>query len=77
MNQERDLLNIIGYLFKNGANPTIKAKMGLTPKEIADMHKFKIGSALLGESIDLKIFKLHTQFLSNRNPGEYLAKEAC
>ena len=52
----RDLLNIIGYLFKNGADPTFKSKAGMTPKVIAAMHKFKIGSALFGESENMKFF---------------------
>jgi len=55
VNQVRDLLDVIGCLFKNGADPTIKCSKGLTPRAIADVHKFKIGSALLGKLMILRL----------------------
>ena len=45
----RDLKAIIGCLFSNGADPTVKSGIGLTPRQIADVHGFKVGSALLSK----------------------------
>ena len=44
-----DLLNVIGHLFNNGADPTAKCKMGRTPRYIAMQTGFKLGAALFGK----------------------------
>jgi len=52
-----ELLDIMGYLFKHGADPTVKSK-NKTPRDIAIKHGFKLGAALLGnkfESYDMYI----------------------
>ena len=54
---ENDLLNIMGYLFKNGADPTVKYK-NKTPKDIATEHGFKLGTALLGNNTKIIIILL-------------------
>ena len=41
------LLDIMGYLFENGADPTVKSK-NKTPRDIATKNGFKLGAALLG-----------------------------
>jgi len=43
-----ELLDVMGYLFKNGADPTVKSNQNKTPKHIAIEHGFKLGIALLG-----------------------------
>ena len=48
MNLTNDLLDIIGGLFNNGADPTVKCKMGRTPRDIAIHNDFKLGAALFG-----------------------------
>ena len=48
VNLTNDLLDIIGGLFNNGADPTVKCKMGRTPKDIAIQNDFKLGAALFG-----------------------------
>ena len=50
-----DLLDIMGYLFKNGADPTMKSNQDKTPKDIAIKHGFKLGTALLGNSTEYLI----------------------
>jgi len=42
----------MGYLFKNGADPTVKSNQYKTPKDIAIKHGFKLGTALLGNSTE-------------------------
>ena len=42
-----ELLDIMGYLFENGADPTVKSK-NKTPRDIATKNGFKLGAALLG-----------------------------
>jgi len=44
-----DLLNIIGCLFNNGADPTFKCKTGRTPRDVATENNFKLGAALFGK----------------------------
>jgi len=44
-----ELLDIMGYLFKNGADPTVKSN-NKTPRDIASKQGFKLGAALLGNS---------------------------
>ena len=39
----------MGYLFKNGADPTMKSN-NKTPRDIATEHGFKLGAVLLGNS---------------------------
>lgn len=45
-----DLLDIIGCLFNNGADPTVKCKIGRTPRNLATQNRFKLGATLLGNS---------------------------
>ena len=45
-----DLLDIIGCLFNNGADPTVKCKVGRTPRNVATQNGFKLGETLLGNS---------------------------
>ena len=45
-----DLLDIIGCLFNNGADPTVKCEMGRTPRIVATQNGFKLGETLLGNS---------------------------
>jgi len=45
-----DLLNIMGYLFKEGADPTIKSNNNKSPRDIATEHGFRLGAELLGNS---------------------------
>ena len=42
------MLDIIGCLFNNGADPTVKCKVGKTPRDIAIEKNFKLGAALIG-----------------------------
>jgi len=44
-----EVLDIMGYLFKNGADPTVKSN-NKTPRDVATEHGFKLGAALLGNS---------------------------
>ena len=44
----KDMQNIIGCLFNNGADPTVKCKAGRTPRDIATQNNFKLGAALFG-----------------------------
>ena len=44
-----DLLDIIGCLFNNGADPTVKCKVGKTPRDVATRNRFKLGATLLGK----------------------------
>ena len=66
MVKTRDLKTIIGCLFSSGADPTIKSGIGLTPRQIAEVHKFKIGSALLGKLTTPRFQIFH--IILNRNP---------
>ena len=50
----KDLLDIIGDLFNNGADPTVKCKMGRTPRDVAIQNDFKLGAALFG-NISIKL----------------------
>jgi len=46
-----DFMDIMGHLFKHGANPTVKSNlktMSKTPRDIATEHGFKLGATLLG-----------------------------
>ena len=44
----KDMQNIIGCLFNNGADPTVKCKAGRTPRDIATQNNFTLGAALFG-----------------------------
>lgn len=44
-----DLLDVIGHLFNNSADPTVKCKMGRTPRNIATQTGFKLGATLFGK----------------------------
>ena len=48
MNLAKDMVDIIGCLFNNGADPTVKCKDGRTPKDIVK-NNFKLGAALFGK----------------------------
>lgn len=48
MNLANDLLNIIGCLFENGADPMAKCNMGRTPRDVTILNNFKIGTILFG-----------------------------
>ena len=41
-------MDIVGCLFNNGANPTVKCKVGMTPRDIVMQSNFKLGAALIG-----------------------------
>ena len=42
------MLDIVGCLFNNGADPTVKCKVGMTPRDTAMQSNFKLGAALIG-----------------------------
>ena len=46
-----EVLDIMGYLFINGADPTVKSK-NKTPRDIVTKHGFKLGAALLGNKFE-------------------------
>jgi len=46
-----EVLDIMGYLFKHGADPTVKSK-NKTPRDIAKKYGFKLGAALLGNEFE-------------------------
>ena len=48
MKKTNNLLDIIGYLFNNGADPTVKCNMGMMPRDIAIQNNFKLGTTLFG-----------------------------
>ena len=63
-----DLLDIIGCLFDNGANPTTESKMGRTPRDVATRNDFKLGATLLGKiifmhGIVIVIIRIKTEIL--------------
>ena len=71
-----DMLDIIGYLFNNGGDPTVKCNVGWTPRDIATQSNFKLGAALFGNlnyiNPSLALSKLYF-----RNFGTYLVKGEC
>ena len=48
VNLTKDMLDIIGCLFKNGTDPTVKCKVHKTPRDVAIQNNFKLGAALIG-----------------------------
>ena len=70
------MLDIIGYLFNNGANPTVKCNVDWTPRDFATQSNFKLGAALFGNlnyiNLSLALSKLYF-----RNFGTYLVKGEC
>ena len=47
-NLTEDMLDIIGCLFKNGADPTVKCKVHKTPRDVAIQNNFKLRATLIG-----------------------------
>ena len=76
VNLTKDMLDIIGYLFNNGANPTVKCNVDWTPRDFATQSNFKLGAALFGNlnyiNLSLVLSKLYF-----RNFGTYLVKGEC